>query len=64
MIIETTAKLILTIPEPAEGEFAGDFVLLAEQEINQRMARFYMPKTKTKVGIRVHISGNAPKVIK
>ena len=63
MRIETEAKLILTVPDPAEGESAEDFVLAAEQEINQRMTRFYIPKTDTQVGIRIHVSGERPKVI-
>ncbi len=64
MRIEVQAKLILTVPNPKKEEFAGaaDIVLAAEQEINQRMARFYMPKTETQVGIRIHISGKIPKV--
>ena len=61
MIIETTAKLILTIPEPATGEFAGDFVVAAERFING-LGALKMVKTRTKVGIRVHVSGEAPKV--
>ena len=61
MKIEVEAKLILTVPEPKKGEFAGDFVLAAEQAINE-VAFFVVPKTGTTVGIRIHVSGKVPKV--
>lgn len=63
MRIEVKAKLILTVPEPKQNEFAGDFVLAAEQQINDKAALVVMPKTKTKVGIRIHVDGEVPKVI-
>ena len=63
MKIEVEAKLILTVPEPKENEFAGDIVLAIEQGINKHSAIMIMPKTKTKVGVRIHVSGKAPKVI-
>jgi len=59
--IETTAKLILTVPDPKEGEFAGDYVLAAEQYING-IGFTEMLETRTKVGIRIHTSGQVPKV--
>lgn len=62
MKIEAKAKLILTVPEPKQHEFAGDIVLAVEQGINKHVGLMIMPKTKTKVGVRIHISGKAPKV--
>ena len=62
MRIEVEAKLILTIPEPKGNEFAGDIVLAVEQGINKYLALMIMPKTKTEVGVRIHISGKVPKV--
>ena len=50
MKIEVEAKIILTIPEPKENEFAGDIVLAVEQGINKHSAIMIMPKTKTKIG--------------
>jgi len=55
MKIHVTANLILTIPNPKKGESFVDIMLVAEQTINQRCQLFIMPKTKTKVGSRIHI---------
>jgi len=55
MRIEVQAKLILTIPNPKTGESIGDAMLMAEQTINQRCQLFVIPKTKTQVGIRMHV---------
>jgi len=62
MKIEVKAKLILTVPKPKQSEFAGDIVLAVEQGINKYVAFMIMPRTKTKVGVRIHMSGKAPKV--
>ena len=60
--VEVEAKLILTIPEPKQDEFAGDFVLAAEQFVNN-LQGFNMSKTHTAVVVRLHVSGEVPKVI-
>jgi len=62
MRIEVKAKLILTVPEPKQDESAEDIVLAVEQQINDRAALVVMPKTKTKVGVRIHVDGKEPKV--
>lgn len=62
MRIEVKAKIILTIPEPKQDEFAGDFVLATEQFVNN-LQGFNMSETHTAVGVRLHVSGKAPKVI-
>ena len=54
MKIEVKARLFLTMPNPKKGESIGDIMLMAEQFTNQRQF-FTMPKTKTKVGIRMHV---------
>jgi len=62
MKIEVKVKLILTVPEPKQDEFAGDIVLAVEQHIN-RIGYLVISETNTRVGIRLHISGkHLPKV--
>jgi len=61
MRIKVKANLILTIPDPKEGERAGDFVLAAEQHINS-LGFAETIDTGTKVGFRIHVSGEEPKV--
>lgn len=55
MRIEVQAKLILTIPEPDEKDLPNEIKFMAEQYINDTAPVFEMPKTKTKVGIRIHV---------
>lgn len=64
MKIEVKAKLILTVPMGLVKSGSNeDIILAAEQHINDKAAVFEMPKTKTQVGIRIHVSGKVPKVI-
>ena len=62
MRVETLAKIILMIPNPAVGESAEDYVLAAEHHLNG-LQNFTMLESLTCVGVRVHIDGKAPKVV-
>lgn len=62
MRIEVQAKIILTLVETAIEEAPELTVLAAERHLNA-LATFKSPACNT-VGIRVHIDGSAPKVIK
>lgn len=61
MKIVTHAKIILTVPMPAKDETPEDIVLTVERRINEH-GLMLMPKTKTRVGIRIHVSGKVPEV--
>ncbi len=61
MKIEVDAKILLTIPRPAEEETPEDFALKVEQHLNG-LQQFVMPGSKTQIGIRVHIDGKSPRV--
>lgn len=55
MQIKVKAELILTVLELKKNESAKDIALAAEQQINDKAGLVVMPKTKTKVGIRIHV---------
>ncbi len=61
MRIETTAKLILTVFEDTVEELPEATVLAAEQYLNS-LAPFISPEGNN-IGVRIHVSGNTPKVI-
>jgi len=63
MRIEILAKIILTVPKPAAEETPEDFALAAERHLNS-LPLCIMEKSATQVGVRVHIGGKAPKILR
>ncbi len=63
MKIQTEARLILTVPLNTKDDNAMEIMQQAEQHINNVAAIFTMPKTKTKVGVRLLTDWKGTKVI-
>jgi len=60
MKIEIDARLILIVPNPKDNDNTESIILATEIAINE-MVYFIVPKTGTTVGVRIHVSGEAPK---
>ena len=60
--IKAEARLILTVPGLKQDDNAMDIMLAAEMNMNDVAAVFIMHKTKTEVGIRLHVDSKGTKV--